>query len=47
MLKSVHQILNKMTPSKFDKLFEEIQALLVSTEDQLSEIAKLIFKKVG
>ena len=47
MLKTVRGILNKLTPSKFDKLLERIQALNISTEDRLSGVIKLFFEKVN
>lgn len=46
MLKTVRGILNKLTPSKFDKLLARIQALNIDTEDRLSGVIKLFFEKV-
>ena len=47
MLKTVHEILNKLALSQFDVLLERIQALNISTEDQLSGVVKLLFEKVN
>lgn len=46
MLKTVRGILNKLTPSKFDKLLARIQALNIDTEERLSGVIKLFFEKV-
>lgn len=46
MLKTVRGILNKLTPSKFKKLLERIQALNIETEDRLAGVIKLFFEKV-
>ena len=46
LLKVVRGILNKITPSKYDKLLETFKELNIETEDQLSGVIKLFFEKV-
>ena len=41
----VRGILNKITPSKFDKLLESIKSLNIDTEDRLAGVIKLFFEK--
>lgn len=43
--KTVRGILNKLTPSKFDKLLQRIQSLDISTEERLASVIKLFFEK--
>lgn len=45
LLKTVRGILNKLTPSKFDKLLTKIQALNIDTEERLAGVIKLFFEK--
>lgn len=47
LFKTVRGILNKLTPSKFDKLLTRIQALDIDTEDRLAGVIKLFFEKVN
>lgn len=44
-MKTVRGILNKLTPSKFDKLLQRIQSLDISTEERLAGVIKLFFEK--
>ena len=46
LLKVARGILNKITPSKFDKLLEAIKALNIDTEDRLAGVIRLFFEKV-
>ena len=46
LLKTVRGILNKLTPSKFDKLLARIQSLNIDSEDRLAGVIKLFFEKV-
>lgn len=46
LLKTVRGILNKLTPSKFDKLLIRIQALNIDSEERLAGVIKLFFEKV-
>ena len=45
LFKVVRGILNKITPSKFDKLLESIKSLNIDTEDRLAGVIKLFFEK--
>merc|ERR1711911_574952 len=45
LLKVARGILNKITPSKFDKLLEAIKALNIDTEDRLAGVIRLFFEK--
>ena len=45
MLKMLRGILNKVTPSKFDRLLESVQKLPIDTEDRLSGAIQLFFEK--
>ncbi len=47
MLKQVRGILNKLTPSKFDKLLAKIQAMNIDTEERMDGVIKLFFEKVS
>lgn len=44
-MKTVRGILNKLTPSKFDKLLAKIQSLDINTEERLYGVIKLFFEK--
>merc|ERR1712071_170303 len=46
LLKVVRGILNKITPSKYDKLLETFKELNIETEDQLSGVIKLFFERL-
>lgn len=45
-MNDVRGILNKLTPSKFEKLLVRIKAMDIDTEDRLSGVIKLFFEKV-
>ena len=45
VLKTVRGLLNKMTPSKHDKLFAQIENLLIDTEERLAGVIQLFFEK--
>ena len=48
MLKTVHDVLNKLTSSaQFDKLLGTIQKMNISTDDQKSGVIELLFEKVN
>ena len=46
-MKTVRGILNKLTPSKFEKLLNKINALNIDSEDRLAGVIKLFFEKVS
>lgn len=39
-------ILNKLTPEKFDKLVNQVQALPIETPEKLKGVIDLVFDKV-
>nr|CAH0102792.1 unnamed protein product [Daphnia galeata] len=45
VLKTVRGLLNKMTPSKHDKLFAQIENLPIDTEERLAGVIQLFFEK--
>jgi translation initiation factor 4G len=45
LLKTVRGLLNKMTPTKHDKIFAQIQALDINDEERLSGVISLFFEK--
>ena len=45
VLKTVRGLLNKMTPSKHEKLFAQIENLPIDTEERLAGVIQLFFEK--
>lgn len=46
LYKKVRGILNKLTPEKFDKLVNQVQALPIETPEKLKGVIDLVFDKV-
>lgn len=45
LYKKVRGVLNKLTPQKFDKLVDQVQALPIDTPDRLKGVINLVFDK--